>query len=44
MQRVDIAGHLVLAVEAISRSLTRQHEERVIDVRRNTIRILNEPA
>ncbi len=42
MPRADIASYLVLAVETVSRSLTRQHEEGVIDVRRNCIRILDE--
>ena len=44
MPRADIASYLVLAVETVSRALSRQHEERVIDVRRNRIRILDEPA
>lgn len=44
MPRADIASYLALAIETVSRSLTRQHEERVIDVRRNVIRILDEPA
>ena len=44
MPRADIASYLVLAIETVSRSLTRQHRERVIDVRRNVIRILDEPA
>ena len=44
MPRADIASYLVLAVETVSRSLTRQHEDRVIDVRRNCIRVLDERA
>jgi len=44
MPRADIASYLVLAIETVSRSLTRQHERRLIDVRRNFIRILDEPA
>ena len=44
MPRADIASYLVLAVETVSRTLSRQHEERMIDVRRNFIRILDEPA
>ena len=44
MPRADIASYLVLAIETVSRSLTRQHGERLIDVRRNCIRILDEQA
>ena len=44
MPRADIAAYLVLAVETVSRSLSRQQEAGVIDVRRNRIRILDEPA
>lgn len=44
MPRADIASYLVLAVETVSRTLSRQHEERMIDVRRSHIRILDEPA
>ena len=44
MPRADIASYLVLAVETVSRVLSRQHEERMIDVRRKRIRILDEPA
>ena len=44
MPRADIASYLVLAVETVSRTLSRQHGERMIDVRRNRIRILDEPA
>ena len=44
MPRADIASYLVLAVETVSRTLSRQHGERMIDVRRNHIRILDEPA
>lgn len=44
MTRADIASYLALAIETVSRSLTRQHEEGVIDVRRNLIRILDERA
>ena len=43
MPRADIASYLVLAVETVSRSLSRQHEAGVIDVRRKRIRILDEP-
>ena len=44
MPRADIAGYLVLAVETVSRSLTRQQEEGMIAVRGSRIRILDEPA
>ena len=44
MPRADIASYLVLAVETISRSLSRHHEARMIDVRRSCIRILDEQA
>ena len=44
MPRGDIASYLGLAIETVSRSLTRQHAGRLIDVRRNIIRILDEPA
>ena len=44
MPRTDIAGYLVLAVETVSRSLSHQQEAGMIDVRRNRIRILDEPA
>ena len=44
MPRADIASYLVLAVETVSRTLSRQHQERMIDVRRNCISILDEPA
>ena len=44
MPRADIASYLALAVETVSRSLTRQHEEGMIDVRRNLVRILDEQA
>lgn len=44
MPRADIASYLVLALETVSRSLTRQREAKLIDVRRNFIRILDERA
>ena len=44
MQRADIASYLVLAVETVSRSLSRQQEAGLIEVHRNRIRILDEPA
>ena len=44
MPRADIAGYLVLAVETVSRSLTRQQAAGRIDVRGSRIRILDEPA
>ena len=44
MPRADIAGYLMLAVETVSRVLTRLQEAGVIDVRRNRIRILDEEA
>ena len=44
MPRADIASYLGLAIETVSRSLTRQHAGRLIDVRRNLIRILDERA
>lgn len=44
MPRADIASYLVLAVETVSRSLSRQQEAGLIEVRRNRIRILDEPA
>ena len=44
MPRADIASYLALAVETVSRSLSRHHEARMIDVRRSYIRILDEQA
>ena len=44
MRRADIASYLALAVETVSRSLSRHDEARMIDVRRNCIRILDEQA
>ena len=44
MPRADIASYLALAVETVSRSLSRHHEARMIDVRRSCIRILDEQA
>ena len=44
MPRADIASYLVLAVETVSRSLSRQQEAGLIEVHRNRIRILDEPA
>ena len=44
MPRADIASYLVLAIETVSRALTRQHETGVIDVHRNFVRILDERA
>ncbi len=44
MPRADIASYLVLAVETVSRTLSHLHGEQVVDVRRNRIRILDEPA
>ena len=44
MSRTDIASYLVLAVETVSRSLSRQHEKGLIKVQRNRIRVLDEPA
>jgi len=44
MPRADIASYLVLAVETVSRVLSRQREERMIAVRGSRIRILDEPA
>ena len=44
MPRADIASYLGLAIETVSRSLTRQHEQGLIGVRRNLIRILDERA
>ena len=44
MPRADIASYLGLAIETVSRSLTRQQSGRLIDVRRNLIRILDERA
>ena len=44
MPRADIASYLVLAVETVSRSLSRHHEARMIHVRRSSIRILDEHA
>ena len=44
MPRADIAGYPGLAIETVSRSLIRQHAGRLIDVRRNLIRILDEGA
>ena len=44
MPRTDIASYLGLAIETVSRSLTRQQAGRLIDVRRNLIRILDERA
>ena len=44
MPRADIAGHLGLAIETVSLSLAGQHARRLIDVRRNLIRIFDERA
>lgn len=44
MPRADIASYLVLAIETVSRSLSRHHEARTIHVRRSSIRILDEQA
>ena len=44
MSRTDIASYLVLAVETVSRSLSRQHEKGLIKVHRNRIRVLDEQA
>lgn len=44
MARADIASYLGLAIETVSRSLTRQHEQGLIEVRRNLIRIHDERA
>ena len=44
MSRADIASYLVLAVETVSRVLTRLQEAGVIDVYRKRIRILDEEA
>lgn len=44
MPRADVASYLVLAVETVSRALTRLHEAGVIDVRRHHLRILDEEA
>ena len=44
MSRSDIASYLVLAVETVSRSLSRQHESGLIRVHRNRIRVLDERA
>ena len=44
MPRADIASYLALAIETVSRSLTRQHAARLIEVRRNIIRIVDERA
>ena len=44
MPRADIASYLMLAVETVSRSPSRQQEAGLIEVHRNRIRILDEPA
>ncbi len=44
MPRADIASYLVLAVETVSRSLSRHHAARMIHVHRGSIRILDEQA
>ena len=44
MLRADVASYLVLAVETVSRVLTRLHQAGVIHVRRNRLRILDEEA
>ena len=44
MPRADIASYLVLAVETVSRVLTRLHRAGVIHVCRNRLRILDEEA
>ena len=41
MSRADIASYLALAVETVSRVLTRLQEGDVLDVQRNQVRILN---
>ena len=44
MPRADVASYLLLAVETVSRALTRLQGAGVIDVRRNRIRILDGEA
>ena len=41
MSRADIASYLALAVETVSRVLTRLQEGNVLDVQRNQVRILD---
>ena len=41
MSRADIASYLALAVETVSRVLTRLQEGEVLDVQRNHVRILD---
>ena len=44
MPRADVASYLLLAVETVSRVLTRLQEAGVIDVRRRHVRVLDEDA
>ena len=44
MPRADIASYLAMAVETVSRVLTRLQETGIVHVDRNLIRIINEPA
>ena len=44
MSRADIASYLALAVETVSRVLTRLQESGHLDVQRNQVRILDEDA